>query len=279
MIEVKNIVTPSPEQWDAVVEGVRNPLSSWDKSDSVLMYGQSYEGWTFEEDLNGELVTVFDLKEQKIKNGETLKPTDEIEIEPEFFWLGSNDLKLMKNLADSGPDHGKFLRQLEIIMTIKAPLYWWKQWDTYKIGTTANSTSTMHTLLKEPFKEEDFSIDDEYMIANIWHENNAFTTYRHFIVDCLNEMREDWLICLEEANASNDLEVKKKCEKHAKRIWNFIVQILPEGYMQTRTVSVSYAGYKNMYRQRKNHKLGEWASLFEQTLPEIPFSQEFIVGA
>lgn len=269
MIKVENIVGPSPEQWEIIVKGIRNPMNSWDKSDSILMYGQSYEGWTFEEDLNGELVTVFDLKAKKIKEGKTLKFSDQIEIEPQYFWLGDNDLKLMWNLANAGPDHGKFLRQLPVICEITAPLYWFKQFDTYKVGTTSNSCSTMHRLTEKPFELSDFSIQNDVWIEQKYQddfelgyafEDIHLIDYFEDLITKLNNLRNRYL------------------ETKDKRYWQAIVELLPESYNQKRTVSLNYAVLRNMYQQRKNHKLSEWHEFLEQMIESLPYAKELICG-
>ena len=128
MISISQTVTPSDEWWYAVIKGVRNPYNSWDKSDSE---------WRFI----------------------TVPVQDGFETEYRLF-IGENDLALMKKLAQAGNDHGKFLRMLPVITTINAPLYWWKEMDTYKIGTVADSCSTMHTITSKRFTADDFSIDD-----------------------------------------------------------------------------------------------------------------------
>lgn len=226
MIKVENVVGPSPEQWDIVVQGVRNPMNSWDKSDSNY-----YNGWNY----------------------------NDLYSDRTHFEMGEKDLKLMTDLANAGADHGKFLRQLPVICEITAPLYWWKQWDTYKVGTTANACSTMHRLTEKEFRLSDFSISNEMDLREIL-SNETYQIFFQEVIEHLNMLRKAYL------------ETKEKW------YWMKIVELLPESYMQKRTVSLNYAVLKNMYKQRKNHKLSEWIELFEQMLPELAYVDELIIG-
>lgn len=211
MIEITNVKTLN---WDAAIRGMRNPLNSWDKSDSE---------WR-----------------QIIIDGHF----DGVE-----FILGPNDLALAKKLANAGSDHRKFMRQIFVSMDINAPLYWWKEYDTYKVGTTANSCSTMHTIHKKEFVREDFSFERTYKDCD-WH-----------IVSILNVL-----------NTSRDryLETKDKV------YWDTMIQLLPTSYNQMRTVTLNYENLINMYHARKNHKLDEWHTLCD-VIRGLPYS-ELITG-
>lgn len=211
MIKIENVVTPSPEQWEAVVLGVRNPYNSWAKSDS---------GWNVEY--------------------------------PDTFYVGEDDLALMKKLSKAGDDHGKFLRMLPVIVgSLKAPLYFWKQLDTYKVGTVADSCSTMHTLTSRPFRLEDFSFD--------YTEEALGKSY----VDMLNSMWEFWYTAVDD---------EKK-----QRSWYMINELLPNCYNQTRAWSANYQVLKHIYHARKNHKLGEWHD-FCDWIETLPYAKELIIG-
>lgn len=176
------------------------------------------------------------------------------------FEVGKNDLKLMRTLAHAGSDHGKFLRMINVTLDITAPLYWWKEFDTYKVGTVANSCSTMHKIHAKEFERSDFSeehliVDDAKTELLSWgQETNIMVSpdnLLNIIVGCLNNYRKMYL------------------ETKDKKWWWQMIQLLPSSYNQKRTVQVNYAVLKNMYHARKNHKLDEWHVLCEwiETLP------------
>ena len=205
MIKIEKIETFG---WESAVRGMRNPLNSWDKSDSYWCYFQT----------------------------------------PVRFVIGENDLTLMQRLVKSGPDHSKFMRQIIVSMDITAPLYWWKEYDTYKVGTVANSCSTMHKIHAKELTLDDFSTE---------HLNDTFkkviTDYLYYI----NMAREAYL------------------ENKDKVWWWQMIQTLPTSYNQLRTVTLSYAVLRNMYRARKAHKLDEWRELC-QCIETLPYAKELI---
>ena len=205
MIKFEHIVTPSNYQWESIIMGMRNPLNSWDKSDS---------SW---ENLSGR----------------------------EVYLIGEGDLALMSKLRKAGTDHGKFMRMITIYVHITAPLYWWKEFDTYKVGTVANSCSTMHKIHAKPFTLDDFS--HEHLTA---------------------ESREVLLKIIEALNLSRD----KFLETNDKTFWWQMIQLLPSSYNQMRTVMLSYEVLANMYKSRKNHKLNEWRE-FCALIDVLPFSR------
>lgn len=163
----------------------------------------------------------------------------------EGFNLGKNDLELLTKLCKAGPDHRKFMRQIFVSMDICAPLYWWKEFDTYKVGVTANSTSTMHTLHKQPIDILMFSFDDVYPCDII-------------LVEHLEHLRQQYV-------ATGD-----------KDIWREIIQRLPSGFNQLRTVTMTYENLVNIYHARKNHKLTEWHTLCE-AIEKLEYAKELIV--
>lgn len=200
MIEITNIIVPSPEQIKATIMGMRNPKNSWDRSDTVV-------------NDNGQNIVI-----------------------------GKNDAKLMDTLVAGGPVHAKFRRMLNVIMDINAPLYFWKEFDTYKIGTVRNSCSTMHKIADKEFKMRDFSYE------KLIHPVNLAVT-----VDCLNHYRELYL------------------QTKDKKYWWQMIQLLPSSYNQKSTVSITYEALANMYKWRNNHKLDEWR-VFCEKLKELPLS-------
>lgn len=165
------------------------------------------------------------------------------------YVLGPNDLSLAKRLCKAGSDHRKFIRQIMVSVDITAPMYWWKEFDTYKVGTVANSTSTMHKLCSKPFELTDFSHDQLSMDALA-----ALSSYMNF----MEEKRLSYL------------ETKDKAD------WYDLIQLLPSSYNQTRTVTMNYENLLNMYFARRNHKLKEWHSFCDWIL-ELPYTREFFL--
>ena len=197
--------------WEASIRGMRNPLNSWSKSDSYWSY-------------DGE--------------------------KPQFI-VGEADLKLMRNLSDAGNDHGKFLRFINVTLDINAPLYWWKEFDTYKVGTVANSCSTMHKLHSRDLTREDFSHEslDEFCLNVL-----------NLTINNINHNRRMFL------NTGN------------KTYWECMVQLLPSSYNQLRTVQLNYCVLKAMYHARRNHKLEEWRE-FCRWIETLPYAKELITNA
>jgi hypothetical protein len=214
------------EVWgfEHAIRGMRNPMNSWNKSDSV----------TKEE---------FNYKTEKVIDK---------------FYVGGNDLKLMQTLIRAGSEHRKFLRQIFVSVDITAPLYWWKEFDTYKIGTTANSTSTMHKLASTPITLECFETDD---YDEIEFDGGEILT----IINYLEALRNKY--------------IKTK----DKRCWKELIRWLPESWLQKRTITMNYENLLMMYRQRKSHKLNEWSGLDNSELPNyiswiksLPYADELI---
>ena len=228
--------------WEAAVRGMRNPKNSWAKSDSHYCWEPQYpDGGCFGCELNSDHNCRVDK-----------------------YIIGKNDLDLMKSLAAAGNDHGKFLRMITVTVDLTAPLYWWKEYDTYKVGTVANSCSTMHKIHDKQFTLADFSCDRMFDTDNGWIESEDGTkylsplTFFEGIVHQLNVYREKYL-------ATKD-----------KVWWEQMIQLLPTNYNQKRTVQVNYAVLKNMYHSRKNHKLDEWRE-FCRWVEALPYS-ELITG-
>ena len=207
--------------WEAAIRGMRNPMNSWDKSDTT--YGEY-----FGQDEDGDIVL---LRYKK----------------PE---IGDNDLKLMKQLVEAGSDHGKFMRMINVTADITAPLYWWKEYDTYKIGTVANSCSTMHKIHSKELAIDDFS--HEHLVGEA---EKALK----FIIGEINFARQALL------------------ETNDKEYWWEMIQLLPSSYNQKRTVQLNYEVLRNIYHSRKNHKLDEWRVGFMDWIKALPYS-ELITG-
>ncbi len=165
------------------------------------------------------------------------------------FIMGPNDLDLAKRLCKAGTDHRKFIRMIFVTVDITAPLYWWKEYDTYKVGTVANSTSTMHKIHSKPFDINDFSTD---------HMNDKAIKMMHSIIDILEELRLDFV------NTKDNTS------------WYSMIELLPESYNQMRTCTFSYENVANMYYSRKNHKLAEWHT-FCEWIESLPYFKELFL--
>ena len=205
--------------WDSAIRGMRNPMNSWDKSDS------RWDGFG----------------------------------EADGYCVGPTDLALMKKLVNAGSDHSKFMRMINVTADITAPLYWWKEYDTYKVGTVANSCSTMHKIHAKEFTLDDFSHEhlyDKISLKNI-SEAEVFLHTLKLLINVLNDARNKYL------------------ETKDKRYWWQMIQLLPTSYNQKRTVQLNYAVLRNMYFSRRNHKLDEWHT-FCEWVEGLPYAKELI---
>lgn len=209
MIKFKNVEVVG---WEAAIRGMRNPMNSWDKSDS---------GYCM------DTLTCHACKE----NRNNCKKN----IDSHKLIIGPNDIDLMKRLSDAGTDHRKFMRMLTVYVDITAPLYWWKEFDTYKVGTVANSCSTMHKIHAKQFEREDFSIEH--------------------ILNCDEHL---WMVCMDNIISAMNVAREKYLETKDKKYWWQMIQLLPSSYNQKRTVMLNYEVLANIYKSRKNHKLDEW---------------------
>ena len=233
MLKIEKTVLPSPEQWEMVIEGMRNPKNSWELSDSTICQGgDGFEDCTIS--ITGTCPRYEDFHH-------------------DIFCMGENDHRLMTQLAKGGAVHAKYRRMIPVFLTINAPLYWWKEFDTYKVGTVANSCSTMHKIHAKEFTLDDFSLE---------HLNKEdlyiFEAYMHRM----------------EANRKFFLALIDSEEK--KEFWYRMIQLLPTSYNQKRTVMLNYEVLVNIYHSRKNHKLDEW-HVFCDWIRELPYS-ELITG-
>ena len=214
--------------WEAAIRGMRNPMNSWKKSDSRSCgtCGDcdiciDYDNCPFDHDGHK-------------------------------FVIGPNDLDLMARLRNSGTDHRKFMRMITVYIDILAPLYWWKEFDTYKVGTVANSCSTMHKIAAKEFTLEDFSCE---------HLENSWLAHLKETIKLLNEARDAYHWCNTDAK---------------KEWWWQMIQLLPSSYNQKRTVMLNYEVLANIYKSRRNHKLDEW-HIFCDWIESLPYS-ELITG-
>ena len=225
MLKIENVVTPSPEQWRSAIMGARNPMNSWDRSDSDFTF---------------------------------LSPDGDPAI-------GENDLDLMKRLRNAGTDHRKFMRMLPVHMDIVAPFYFWKEFSTYKVGTVANSCSTMHKIAAKEFESSDFS-----------HDHLIYPSYQHLqeTINLLNHYR--WIYTkyddLKNGVFPVSHEVGDVIENMSKKdIWWQMIQLLPSSYNQRRTVMLNYEVLANIYKSRKGHRLDEWKTMLDW-IESLPYS-------
>ena len=250
MIKLEHVVLASPEQMEFIIEGMRNPMNSWEKSDSNCCAVNGF----------GQCMGC-DHPERCMYYSD--------------FYLGENDHSLMQHLANAGTDHRKFMRMMPIYVRITAPLYWWKEFDTYKVGTVANSCSTMHKIQEKEFTLEDFS--HEHLISDQIGDNNDAMYYwdmpdketpSRLFASPMDGLKV--IIGLLNANREAYLETKDK------KYWWQMIQLLPSSYNQTRNVMVNYEVLANIYKSRKDHKLDEWRE-FCKWIEELPYS-ELITG-
>ena len=235
--------------WESAIRGMRNPMNSWDKSDSGK--GCTRKNW------NGEVTST-------CENCEYIRGDKVSPCYSNKFIIGEHDLKLMKSLSKAGSDHGKFLRMINVTLDITAPLYWWKEFDTYKVGTVANSCSTMHKIHSKEITKDDFSFDqrDEDVAKKCELYVDEFACY------C---SPEEIIVAICENLRLNYEKTKDK------RYWRYLIQILPDSYDQKRTVQLNYQVLKSMYFARKNHKLDEWVE-FCKWIETLPYFREICLG-
>lgn len=247
MIKIENVETYG---WEAAIRGLRNPYNSWEKSDSFCN-----PEW-------GNCENCADRKRCAFIFEQDGKPFR--------AKVGPKDLDLMTRLSNAGTDHGKFLRMITVTLDITAPLYWWKEYDTYKVGTVANSCSTMHKIHAKEFTADDFSHEHLLSMAN----NDAGDAL--FLNDA-NNIRvdgDDLLgLTINVLNYYRGRYIKTK----DKRYWWQMIQLLPSSYNQRRTVQFNYAVLRNMYHARKAHKLDEWRN-FCALVETLPYAKELIIG-
>ena len=220
--------------WRAAIRGMRNPLNSWEKSDSanICLLRYNHDGCT--------------------KCGSCM--CDPI--------IGHNDMDLMKRLRKAGTDHRKFMRMITVYVDITAPLYWWKELDTYKVGTVANSCSTMHTIHKKEFTLDDFS--HEHLMDCLDGDYEAYNSGPGVVLRTVISM----------LNMCRDLYLQTKDKKY----WWQMIQLLPTSYNQKRTVMLNYEVLANIYKSRKDHKLDEWHEFCDWIKKELPYSDLMITG-
>ena len=252
--------------FEGAFRGLRNPMNSWDKSDSFfglvdLDYFENYiddikDDWLIAKNIDKDTCTLEQLDEIDnwlYENG-VIKYSDG--CYGEVAIIGPNDMKLAQRMIGGGTEESKFMRQIFVSMDINAPRFWWAEMDTYKIGTVANSCSTMHKLTSREFASQDFSFDE--------------------LIEDFNEQDQE-LVSKTRVNILNYCELlrRKYIETKDKRIWRALIEILPNAYMQKRTWTANYQVLRNIYFQRRNHKLQEWRD-FCKWIESFPYAKELI---
>lgn len=230
MLKIENVEVLG---WEHAIRGMRNPMNSWNKSDSFI---------------SCYLKTKCHECEANQKCAYYFEDGDGLPYKKDEF-IGPKDLNLMTTLRNAGTDHRKFMRMITVYLDITAPLYWWKEFDTYKVGTVANSCSTMHKITDKPFELDDFS-----------HEHLGFQSVRVLkdTIKVMNDFREEFI------------------KDHEKENWWQLIQLLPSSYNQKRTVMLNYEVLANIYKSRRHHKLDEWHTLCDR-IESLPYS-ELITG-
>lgn len=243
--------------WEAAIRGMRNPKNSWERSDShpcaVL----------------GEIT-------DKNRSYRCAGCKNEFVGRPNCIVIGKNDLDLMTRLRNAGPEHAKFLRMIVVTCDITGPLYWWKEFDTYKVGTVANSCSTMHKIAAKEFTLEDFS--HEHLVSGwVGKDKNGVVIdipgpYEKLqsTIELLNSIRETYLYVKNTPKEKNDWSCTPSLS--AKDIWWQMIQLLPSSYNQKRTVFLNYWVLANIYHQRQHHKQDEWRVTFCDWIKSLPYS-------
>lgn len=229
MIKLEHVVLASPDQMEFIIEGMRNPMNSWEKSDS----------WAWHEYMGAG---------------------------NEYFKFGNNDHSLMQQLSNAGTDHRKYMRMMPVYVRITAPLYWWKEFDTYKVGTVSNSCSTMHKIADKEFTFDDFSVEQL-----LGREDDPFTVPVSSDGTKLSPLG----LMLDIITMLNGCRAKY-LETKNKKYWWQMIQLLPSSYNQTRNVMMNYEVLANIYKSRKNHKLDCWRD-FCKWIESLPYS-ELIIG-
>ena len=265
--------------FEGAFRGMRNPYDSWDKADSsfgAFSYEPNDDGWDIAEEYYGnsdwrnsedpETIKeaedeIDELQEWLIQQGIRWYKNSEHGI---WAYIGPKDMRLAQQLISGGPVHSKFLRQIIVSVDITAPFYWWKEFDTYKVGTVANSCSTMHKLTSYPIDVDNFEIEDFNPDLVFWTNDNGDSPVDYEIKDHI----EDHMFFLEKLR-------QKYLETKDKRYWKELVRWLPEGYLQKRTVTLNYEILRNIYKWRAKHRLTEWHS-FCDWIKTLPYAEDLI---
>ena len=270
MIKIENTIVTG---WEPAIRGARNPMNSWEKSDSLFandpcntlddIFGETV--FETEDDYSPYYYNYSGASDKKKQFSWAMDHDEKVALER---WpdesvpaIGPNDLKLLSNLAKAGSDEAKFRRMIVVYLDVTAPMYWWKEADTYKVGTVRNSCSTMHKIHAKEFTLEDFSTEHLETLARFDEDGEMHKPYMvtKVVINCLNACRNSYL------------QTKNKTD------WWQMIQILPSSYNQRATLMLNYEVLANMYHARKNHKLDEWRE-FCKWIETLPYAEELIIG-
>ena len=244
MLKIENVDVIG---WEAAIRGMRNPMNSWGKCDTT---------WRTKFSDDRSLITPYKYRSDSILD------------------IGPNDLDLMTRLRNSGTDHRKFMRMITVYMDITAPLYWWKEFDTYKVGTVANSCSTMHKIADKEFTLDDFSC--EHLNDELYHRDWIESA---IVDEDITSSHKVWMTPLDILRCTIEMlnaYRKSYLETKDKQDWWQMIQLLPSSYNQRRTIMLNYEVLTNIYKSRRNHKLDEWHT-FCDWIEDLPYS-ELITG-
>lgn len=260
--------------FEHAIRGMRNPKNSWSKSDSECLF-HALPNYSYDDPKAEEYTRYLDDYNLNLK-------------------IGPNDMKLMQALIKGGSEHRKFMRQIFVSVDITAPLYWWKEFDTYKVATVANSTSTMHKIQSLPITRESFEMDDHksglkipitQKYANI--PDDMFFEHDDMIDTIINYMealRQEYNTIIEQIkNLQSDSDYTVGLQERANWVWKELIRWLPESWLQKRTITMNYENVRSMVHQRMNHKLNEWSGKDDDSLPNfiawartLPYAEELI---
>ena len=260
--------------FEHAIRGMRNPKNSWSKSDSECLF-HALPNYSYDDPKAEEYTRYLDDYNLNLK-------------------IGPNDMKLMQALIKGGSEHRKFMRQIFVSVDITAPLYWWKEFDTYKVATVANSTSTMHKIQSLPITRESFEMDDHksglkipitQKYANI--PDDMFFEHDDMIDTIINYMealRQEYNTIIEQIkNLQGDSDYTVGLQERANWVWKELIRWLPESWLQKRTITMNYENIRSMVHQRMNHKLNEWSGKDDGSLPNfiawartLPYAEELI---
>lgn len=260
--------------FEHAIRGMRNPKNSWSKSDSGCLF-HALPNYSYDDPKAEEYTRYLDDYNLNLK-------------------IGPNDMKLMQALIKGGSEHRKFMRQIFVSVDITAPLYWWKEFDTYKVATVANSTSTMHKIQSLPITRESFEMDDyksglkipiTQKYANI--PDDMFFEHDDMIDTIINYMealRQEYNTIIEQIkNLQSDSNYIVGLQERANWVWKELIRWLPESWLQKRTITMNYENVRSMVHQRMNHKLNEWSGKDDGSLPNfiawartLPYAEELI---
>ena len=260
--------------FEGAIIGMRNPMNSWEKSDSECLF-HALPNYSYDDPKAEEYTRYLDDYNLNLK-------------------IGPNDMKLMQALIKGGSEHRKFMRQIFVSVDITAPLYWWKEFDTYKVATVANSTSTMHKIQSLPITRESFEMDDyksglkipiTQKYANI--PDDMFFEHDDMIDTISNYMealRQEYNTIIEQIkNLQSDSDYTVGLQERANWVWKELIRWLPESWLQKRTITMNYENGRSMVHQRMNHKLNEWSGKDDGSLPNfiawartLPYAEELI---